>query len=219
MRESAMKLSDTDLVFQKLEEMIVLTELKPGVMYSEKELAEILGFGRTPVREALQRLEIEGLVTIKQRKGIQITEVDSDIQLYLLEIRRPLQNFVAEYAAIRATDEDRRIMRKFGKELMKASKTKPESRLQALSAVRKAHDLVVNACHNQFAEKTMRIVQGVSRRFWIFYMKKEDFGIAVKLHAKLLINVANRDVNSAISSSKKLIDYLEEFARKNSTWE
>ena len=121
-------LSDAEATFQKLEEMIVLTELKPGVMYSEKELAEVVGFGRTPVREALQRLEIEGLVAIKQRRGIQITEVNADVQLRLLEIRRPLQNFAAEYAAIRGTDEDRRIMQTFGEELLEASKAPPASR-------------------------------------------------------------------------------------------
>ncbi|MBG10075.1 MAG: GntR family transcriptional regulator, partial [Gammaproteobacteria bacterium] len=59
MDKHAKTFSDAESTFQKLEEMIVLTELKPGVMYSEKELAEVVGFGRTPVREALQRLEIE----------------------------------------------------------------------------------------------------------------------------------------------------------------
>ena len=218
MRETVENLSDAEATFQKLEEIIVLTELKPGVMYSEKELAETVGFGRTPVREALQRLEIEGLVTIKQRKGIQITEVDSDVQLRLLEIQRSLQNFAAEYAAIRATDEDRRIMRKFGEELMEAGKAQPASRLEALSAVRKAHDLMVNACHNEFAQKTMRIVQGLSRRFWILHMKKEDFNIAAELHAKLLLDVANGHTASAIAASNALIDYLEAFAKKTKIW-
>ncbi len=58
-------LSDAEATFQEREEMNVLTELKPGVMYSEKELAEVVGFDRKPVRKALQRLEIEGLVAIK----------------------------------------------------------------------------------------------------------------------------------------------------------
>ena len=218
MKKIVVNLSDAEATFQKLEEMIVLTELKPGVMYSEKELAQIVGFGRMPVREALQRLEVEGLVTIKQRKGIQITEVDADVQLRLLEIRRPLQNFAAEYAAIRATDENRLVIRKFGKELMEASKAEPASRLEALSAVRKAHDLVVDACHNEFAQKTMRIVQGLSRRFWIFHMKKEDFNTAAELHAKLLLDVANGHTASAIAASNALIDYLEYFAKKTKMW-
>ena len=211
-------LSDAEATFQKLEEMIVLTELKPGVMYSEKELAEVVGFGRTPVREALQRLEIEGLVAIKQRRGIQITEADADEQLQLLEIRRPLQNFAAEYAAIRATKDDRTLMLAFGEELMRASQETPASRAEALSAVRQAHDLVVEACHNEFAQKTMRIVQGVSRRFWIFHMKREDFNIAAELHARLLLTVAEGDAAAAIAASNALVDYLEAFARDTKEW-
>ena len=211
-------ISDAEATFRKLEELIVLTELKPGVMYSEKELTELVGFGRTPVREALQRLEIEGLVAIRQRRGIQITEANANVQLRLLEIRKPLQNFAAEYAAIRATDEDRRLMREFGKHLQVASKAPPASKAQALEAVRRAHDLVVDACHNEFAAKTMRIVQGISRRFWIYFMKKEDFNIAAELHARMLLDVANGDVQAAIAASNALIDYLEEFARRSKDW-
>lgn len=218
MDKTVKTLSDAEATFRKLEEMIVLTELKPGVMYSEKELAEVVGFGRTPVREALQRLEFEGLVAIKQRRGIQITEVEPDVQLRLLEIRRPLQNFAAEYAAIRATEEDRQTMRTFGEELLEASKAPPASRPQALSAVRTAHDLVVEACHNEFSKKTMRVVQGLSRRFWIFHMKKEDFNIAAELHARLLLDVANGDTTAAIAASNALVDYLEEFARQTKEW-
>ena len=204
--------------FQEIEEMIVLTKLKPGVMYSEKQLAEMVGYGRTPVREALQRLENEGLVSIKQRRGIQITEVDVEEQLRLLEIRRPLQNFIAEYAATHAIDEDRQRMNDFGAELLKDSLAPPASRIEALSKVRLAHDLVVSACHNEFAEKTMRSLQGLSRRFWIYYMKREDYNIAAKLHALLLVNVAKGDCLAAKQSSNDLIDYLESFAQGTKAW-
>jgi DNA-binding GntR family transcriptional regulator len=218
MIKTSKTLSDAKITFQKLEEMIVLAELKPGVMYSEKELSEAVGFGRTPVREALQRLAYEGLVDIKQRRGIQITPVDPDVQLRLLEIRRPLQNFAAEYAAIRATDEDRQAMKRFSEELWETSKAPPASRSQALSFIRTAHDLVIEACHNEFSKKTMRVVQGLSRRFWIFHMKKEDFNIAIKLHAQLLLDVANKDTVAAIAASNALVDYLENFARETKEW-
>lgn len=219
MNETRQLISDAELTFQKLEELIVLTELKPGVMYSEKELADLVGFGRTPVREALQRLAIEGLVVIKQRKGIQITEVDPDVQIQLLEIRRPLQNFAAEYAAKRASKSDRLAMNRFAAELEKATAKAPATRAQALAAVRKAHDLVVQACHNEFALKTLRIVQGLSRRFWIFHMKREDFFPAADLHARLLREVAQGDVKKAINASNALVDYLEDFARDKKVWE
>ena len=85
-------LSSADKTYYKLEEMIVLTQLKPGIMYTEKELADLLEVGRTPVREALQRLSLEGLVNIIQRRGVQITEVDAAVQLQLLKVRRVILN-------------------------------------------------------------------------------------------------------------------------------
>ncbi len=212
-------LSDAEATFRKLEELIVLTELKPGVMYSEKELSALVGYGRTPVREALHRLEIEGLVEIKQRKGVLVSGVDADVQLRLLEIRRPLQNFAAEYAAIRADEADRARMREFSEELVTASKAPPASKAQALWAVRRAHDLVVEACHNEFARKTLRIVQGLSRRFWIFHMRREDFNRAAELHASLLSEVAKGDASAAVGASNALVDYLEAFARRTRVWE
>ncbi|OED47407.1 hypothetical protein AB838_16040 [Rhodobacteraceae bacterium (ex Bugula neritina AB1)] len=120
--------------------------------------------------------------------------------------------------ATRDTLKDRKIMRNFGEELLEASKAPPASRPQAFSAVRTAHDLVVEACHNEFSKKTMRVVQGLSRRFWIFHMKKEDFNIAAELHARLLLDVANGDTTAAISASNALGDYLEEFARETKEW-
>ena len=99
MNKQSPHLSDADATYQKLEELIVLTELKPGVLYSEKQLAELVGYGRTPVREAVQRLAIEGLVAIQQRKGIQITGVDPDWKS-LTEHRLPAIQLVAGQSSL-----------------------------------------------------------------------------------------------------------------------
>ena len=212
------KLSAAETAFQKLEELIVLAELKPGQLYSEKELVQVVGYGRTPVREALQRLQIEGLVRIRQRRGIQITEVDADVQLQLLEVRRPLQNFAAEYAAIRATDQDRAAIRKFAHTLELSSRNDASSKAQALDAVRQAHDLIISACHNEFARNAMRIVQGMSRRFWVYHIKPSDYRKAATLHADLLANIADGNVEASVDASNALVDYLEGFARKTKEW-
>tara|TARA_Y100000385_G_C12724014_1_gene479898 strand:- start:301 stop:537 length:237 start_codon:yes stop_codon:yes gene_type:complete len=77
---------------------------------------------------------------------------------------------------------------------------------------------VVNACQNEFAQKTMRVVQGLSRRFWIFHMKREDFNIAAELHARLLLDLANGEAVAAVAASNALVDYLEAFARESKDW-
>ena len=97
----------SDQARARLEEMIVSLELPPGSIWSEAELSAKLGIGRTPVREALQRLEGDHLVRILQRHGAQITEINVVEQLLLLELRRALDRLIAADAARRSTAQER----------------------------------------------------------------------------------------------------------------
>lgn len=75
----------TDVAYNQLERMIIFRELEPGSMVSEKQLAEGMDLGRTPVREALQRLSYERMVEIHARRGIQIPPISVESQLKILE--------------------------------------------------------------------------------------------------------------------------------------
>src|ERR1700674_983067 len=97
----------SDQARARLEEMIVSLELAPGSIWSEAELSAKLGIGRTPVREALQRLEGDHLVKILRRHGAQITEINVVDQLLLLELRRDLDRSIARHAARRSTAQER----------------------------------------------------------------------------------------------------------------
>ena len=85
----------TEQAYRLLEEQIVTLRLRPGEVLSEQTLVGDLGIGRTPIREALQRLAREGLVTILPRKGILVTETDPRKQLLVLEVRRELERLLA----------------------------------------------------------------------------------------------------------------------------
>src|ERR1043166_8641385 len=81
----------TDRAYRELEEMIVTLQLSPGTVLSEQALAVRLKIGRTPIREALQRLARDGLVVIMPRRGIMVSEINLRLQLRLLEGRRGLE--------------------------------------------------------------------------------------------------------------------------------
>ncbi len=66
----------TDRAYKRVEELVVTLQLEPGSVLSESALAQDLGIGRTPIREALQRLTREGLVVILPRKGILVSEIN-----------------------------------------------------------------------------------------------------------------------------------------------
>ncbi|MBM3356070.1 MAG: GntR family transcriptional regulator, partial [Betaproteobacteria bacterium] len=102
----------TDQARALLEELIVTLELPPGSVWSEAQLSERLGIGRTPVREALQRLQSVYLVKIVPRFGAQITQINVSEHLRLLEVRRVLERLIAVSAARRATpDESAQLLR------------------------------------------------------------------------------------------------------------
>src|SRR5215467_12551061 len=89
----------TERAYRQLEEQIVTLRLKPGDFLSEYALSASLGIGRTPIREALQRLAREGLVIVLPRKAIIVTETDPRRQLLVLEVRRLLEGASAERAS------------------------------------------------------------------------------------------------------------------------
>src|SRR5579862_5579940 len=84
----------TDRAYRELEEMIVTLQLSPGTILSEQTLAVRLKIGRTPIREALQRLARDGLVVIMPRRGIMVSEINLRLQLRLLEVRRELERLM-----------------------------------------------------------------------------------------------------------------------------
>src|SRR5262245_3708720 len=88
----------TDRAYSRLEELIVTLQLAPGEVVSEAALADRLGIGRTPIREALHRLARERLVTILPRRGIIVSEINIGAQLRLLEVRREIERLVARSA-------------------------------------------------------------------------------------------------------------------------
>ncbi|MDH3582226.1 MAG: GntR family transcriptional regulator, partial [Hyphomicrobiales bacterium] len=95
----------TDQAYHRLEEMIVTLQLEPGEVLSEQALSKELDIGRTPIREALQRLAREGLVVILPRKGILVSETNPRKQLLVLEVRREVERLLARAGAKRRTEE------------------------------------------------------------------------------------------------------------------
>ena len=104
-------------------------KLAPGTAVSEAELSSHLGIGRTPIREALQRLARERLVTILPRRGVMVSEINVSRQLRLHEARRELERLIARTAARRATDEQRTRFRELARDFEKSARSQRRRRL------------------------------------------------------------------------------------------
>ena len=92
-----------DVVFNTLRQAILKGELAPGERLMEIQLAEKLGVSRTPIREAIRKLEKEGLVTIEPRKGAYASDISIKDMVDVLEVRQYLESLAAGMAAVRIT--------------------------------------------------------------------------------------------------------------------
>ena len=211
-QEIAPTQSLTDRAYAELEEMIVTLKLPPGSAVSESELANHLGVGRTPIREALQRLARERLVLILPRRGIIVSGIDVTSQLRLLEVRRELERLIARSAARRATDQERIRFREIAASFKKSAKVNDD--LTFMRTDRDFNLLCSSASHNEFAAGAMSLMHSLSRRFWyIHYKQAADMPLTAKLHADIACAIADADEERAAKASDRLLNVIEKFTR------
>jgi DNA-binding GntR family transcriptional regulator len=203
----------TGKAYREIEEQIVTLRLQPGQVLSESTLANYLNIGRTPVREALQQLAREGLVTILPRRGVIVSEINVRNQLELLRVRREVERLMSRLAAERAKDETGLFS------ALAAAIEKSAEEGDGIAFMRLDRELnlaLALACRNDFARRAMGLMQGLSRRFWYMHYKEvRDLPLCARLHADLAASIASRDPEAAAAACDSLIDYMEGFTRSS----
>ncbi len=211
-REEESADSLTERAYRALEELIVTLQLAPGAAVTETALSARLGIGRTPIREALQRLAREKLVAIRPRRGIVVAEENLTTQLRLIELRREVERLLARSAARRASPEQRRRFIAIAEGLEQAGRGNDDIGFMRLD--RDFNLLVLEAARNEFAAAAMTLMHGLSRRFWYIHHRQiADLPLAARLHAEAARAVAAGDGKAAAAAAERLIDYIEAFAR------
>jgi DNA-binding GntR family transcriptional regulator len=202
----------TDRAYTAIEELIVTLQLAPGAAVSEQMLAERLGIGRTPIREALQRLARERLVTILPRRGVVVSAIDVAAQLRLLEVRRELERLVARGAARRATDAERARFADLARAFERAGRTGDDKTFMRID--REFNELCLAAVKNEFAAGAMGLMNSLSRRFWFHHYKQAaDMPETAKLHADIARAIAAGDEKGAGQALDRLLDNIQSFTR------
>lgn len=199
----------TEQVYEKLEDLIVFCEIEPGTVLTEAEISEMVGAGRTPVREALRMLANESLVNVS-RIGVLIPEMSGSTQLQLLEVRRAILQLCVDKAIDRLTELDKKALQ----ELLDIVDDQDD--VEFLYWLKQRHKVLAKCSKNQFIYEELRNVQGLSHRFWYFYAKKEDHADGQRLHKAILEAVLNQNKEVAKKAVDDLLDYLEEFTRIHS---
>ena len=142
-----------------------------------------------------------------------VSEINLRLQLRLLEVRRELERLTARLAAERATPEERREFTELAQAMLAAAAKSDDIAFMRLD--QRFNVLVATAARNEFARRSMGLMNALSRRFWYqHYQEVADLPLAAKLHAAVAEAVAQKKVKAAGAASDRLIDYIEDFARK-----
>jgi len=209
--ESPLRL--TDKAHRILEEMIVTLELAPGSTWSESAICDRIAIGRTPVREALQRLALEQLVQIVPRYGVIVTEVLIPEQIMVVEMLRALDPLIATRAARRSSVREKIRTAEYRAKLLDTLKSGDV--LQYLRLHVEIRKFISECTRNKFLTSSLTSVDALSRRF--FYMlhqsQPEELMTTGTLYADVLHAIATDDEVEAGATAVRLVDHMEDFTR------
>ncbi len=201
-----------EIAYERLEQLIITCDLRPGSFMSMQELQNMTGCSRTPIYQAVARLASDTLLIIHPRHGVRVAPIDLARERVLLRLRRDLERFVIELAAERATATHRN-------QLMHVSRTMQERRAEMTMDEFNAFDaridrLILIAANETFLEHTLRPLHTVFRRIgWIYHRHLTgSAGVlrSVDAHLAVLDALAKRNAKGALSATDSLIQFVEE---------
>lgn len=208
-RRSQVNLSD--LAYERLEELLICCELKPGRFLATHDLQTLVGFGRTPVHQAVNRLAADTLLIVTPRHGIQIAPIDLTRERLLLRLRRDVERFVIRLATERSGASQRNQMLHIRRHLIEHG---AEMTIEQFNVVdRRIDQLFLTAANEPFVESTLRPLHTIFRRIgWIYHMQTANNAKlqgTVDGHIAVIDAVANGHVDAAIAASDGLMDFVE----------
>lgn len=199
-----------DVVFENLRGAIVEGKLKPGQRLMEVQLAEQLGVSRTPVREAIRKLELEGLVVMLPRKGAYVANMSLKDLMDVLEIRASLEGLAASLAAERITDEDIKKLESIVEEFNYSIN---ESDVEALLRQDvEFHECIFKSTNNKKLHQLINSLWEQVYRFRVTYISDYDSTVnIVEEHKMILDAIKRRDSKLAKQYAMQHIQTAENF--------
>ena len=205
-QQNHLPVSLADQAYRTLEEMLVTLVLSPGALVQERDLALAAGIGRTPVREAVQKLAGHGLLRVLPRKGLQVSPVLRSELGQIIEARRVMERLLVVKAAERADSNQRQALEILAEHIEQSS----GDLATFLRLDRRLDELLESACANSYLVQALAPLHTHCRRLWYLHHEQFDLPHSARLHAGLARSVARGDGSGAIRSLNGIIAVLEE---------
>jgi DNA-binding GntR family transcriptional regulator len=198
------------IAYERLEEMIILGQLEPRTRLSEHMLSQALSLGRTPIREALQKLRENHLVEIRARSGVFVTEVNFRDQFLVMEVRWPLECMVARRAARMATLQDREAFAEIARSMRAVAEAGDKVGLMKVD--REFKDLSLKVVRNKYLAAALTPIHANARRFYFSHLKTTNVPIG-RAHAVAIEAISQGDEAGAVAATELFLADMEAFMK------
>ena len=199
-----------EIVYEELKREILVGEIAPGTRMMEIELADEMGVSRTPVREAIRKLEKEGLVTIEPRKGAYASDVSIKDMVDVLEVREDLEAMAAAMAAQKVNEDEKQALIEATLEYKEAVES--ERTEDIIRCDEKFHQLIVNCSGNKTLVQLFSQVQELALRFRYLYY--DDFSRYERMpmeHREIEEAILSGDYEKARVAAGEHVKKLKQF--------
>ena len=198
------------LAYEKIENLIVNCELRPGTRLSIHDLQIAVGLSRMPVHQAVNRLADDTLIIVLPRYGLKIAPIDLTRERTLLHLRADLERFVVQLAAERSSSTHRNQLLHLSRLL---SERRQDMTIEDFNVFdRRIDELILSAAGEPFLQHTLRPLHTIFRRIgWIYHNRLNapmPLDKTIDCHLAVLDAVANRHEQQAIESTNQLIDFV-----------
>lgn len=197
-----------DVVFNTLRQAILTGELKPGERLMEIHLANRLGVSRTPIREAIRKLELEGLVTMIPRRGAEVAQITEKSMMDVLEVRRALDALCAELACERISVEETGELKDACDHFERAVRSKDPKKIAQADV--ELHDIIVRATGNC---RLVQLINNLSEQMYRYryeYIKDaSQHSRLIEEHRIIYESILHKDKETASQAAKMHIDNQE----------
>ena len=203
-----------DVVFKTLRQAILKGELEPGERLMEIQLAERLGVSRTPIREAIRKLDLEGLVLMVPRKGAEVARISEKNLRDVLEVRRTLEELAVDLACQRMNQEELKELKETEAQFVQA--IREGDAMQIAQTDEHYHEIIYNSTGNEKLVQILNNLREQMYRYRLEYIKDEDKrDILLVEHEQILKALSLRHVHEARIAIREHIDNQEITILKN----
>jgi len=200
-----------DLACERIEDLIVKCELKPGRFLAMQDLQQMTGFGRTPVHQAVSRLAADTLIVVLPRHGLQIAPIDLARERVLLQLRRDIERFVVRLAAERSGPSHRNQITHLTRALRDQREKMTIGEFNVFD--RQIDRIILRAAGETFLEQTLRPLHTIFRRIgWVYHTRVASgagFDPTIDCRLAALDAIGSRRTDAAMAASDALTDFVD----------